>query len=166
MNNEYQLLNTFFMDELKKNPHCNLTKYTEKEQKVFDFKKDKIQSLINGLGIKKGMGLYVRSYKDFDSSTYVFSNELIPFDYIIRDTSIINNKPSPAIYIESPYCIEISVANKLEDDIYICYEINPLSCAHPDKDMLKRKYIDFNECMKDIYRFLAKNLYQDNHLTL
>ena len=34
------------------------------------------------------------------------------------------------------------------------------------KDMLKRKYIDFNECMKDVYRFLAKNLYQDNHLTL
>ena len=33
MNNEYQLFNTFFMDELKKNPHCHLTKYTEKEQK-------------------------------------------------------------------------------------------------------------------------------------
>ena len=106
----------------------------------------------------KGMGLYVRSYKDFDSSTYVFSNELIPLITWLGIHLLLITNHHLQFYIESPYCIEISVANKLEDDIYICYEINPLSCSHPDKDMLKRKYIDFNECMKDVYRFLAKNL--------
>lgn len=163
-----EVFDTYFTQELNKNPHY--TKYlcerNEKYKLLYEMKLKQLEVLIFYLEKIKSIGFYVRTFKDFNQNTSSYSNELLPFDYVVRDTVIKNNFPSPAIFIENPYSIEISIPNIKDDEQNIYFEINPMSSYHPNKDMLKRRYSDIESLSKDLYKFIAKNLYPSNELVL
>lgn len=121
--------------------------------------KNRILSFLkNDLERIKTLGFYVKNKKSFDIINNSVSEEEVPFDFIERDSVIINNKPSPAIYIEHPHPIEISVSNKLSESGSVIIEVNPFMNFHPDRDLLKQKYYSSYELATDLYHFIAKNL--------
>lgn len=169
MNNIDDFFNKYFIEEFEKHEKHSQGKfynrYKKKDYEIYDYKKKLIEPLVPYLIKIKEMNLYVRTFKDFNTSTSKYDNDLYPFDYVLKDTSIKQNFPSPAIYIENPYTFEISVPNTLIDG-HIYYEINFFSETHPDKDILQNKYENMDLLVIDLYKFFAKNLYKSNKLSL
>lgn len=147
-----ELFDNFFLEELNK--QVPETKRTVQEQNIYEYKYNQLLPLIQFLSKIKKLNMFVRLHTDFNFHTYIYAKELVPFDFSIKDCQLKSNYPSPCVFIENPYSIEISVKNTS----HLTFQISVISETHPDKKMIKEEYSNIEDLIKDLSLFLAKNL--------
>ena len=154
--NVEQIFEHHFLDELKKRETKVEREKRLKNQKIYEYKYSKMQDLISFFDKIKNMNLYVKRNSEYDFYQFQFSNELLPFDYMIRESTNKENFPSPAIFVEDPITFEISITNDLSNGIH--YSINFFGVPHPDKNIIKSKYDSVQELTIDLSKFFVRNV--------
>lgn len=155
-NNVDEIFNHHFVDELIKKENKINKEKIKKNQQIYEYKFNKLQELVVFLDKVKSLNLMVKPNSDFDIYQFRFTNETVPFDYIIRESVNKENHPSPAIFIENPMTIEISISNNISVN-ETNYVVDFYGIPHPDRNLIKHHYHDIHELMIDLSKFFVKN---------
>ena len=125
----------------------------DQQEKLYFFKINKMQTIIDFLDDLSQQGIKVQDSREFIPYHPYSGYPLQPFHYQLKDTVFSLNRPSPAIWIENPYTIEISINNKDSFD----FEIHRFSQKHPDNQLIKSVYASSQELIDDLKHFFKKN---------
>lgn len=150
-----------FLEELNKKESRIEKERRIKNQKIYEYKYSKIKDLISFFEKIKSLNLYVKKNSDYDLYQFRMTDDLVPFDFSIRETVEKENYPSPAIFIENPITLEISITNDINIDS-LTFNINFFGCQHPDSNLLKSRYKNLNSLTIDLSKFFVKNVYKND----
>lgn len=153
-----EIFNHIFLEELQNKITIEEKGDLLKKQQLYEYKYEKMTDLITFFHKMKELNLFVKNHKDYNFYTFKYAKESLPFDFIVQDSFIEKNNPSPAIYVENPLSFEISIPN-LDNYDNIVYELYFFSENHPDRHMFKDKYDNSNELLVDLSHFFSKNVY-------